>query len=188
MQQKMIKLAMTCAVVVGMLGCGAQRPVPHSTAKTEIVLKKGGGFFDSPSACGFALPSKAYRIRVSHFRSDLPAEKIRHALRIYRVSGSEPDALARIELYDNPSALSPDAWASKHLAWLMGGRSTHEKKHLGKDSLPALIIHTPGSPQAYASETAVLSNGKRIAVVSGSNLNTEDRKKAFRKILETLYF
>ena len=185
----MIKLAMTSAVVLGVLGCGVQRPVPHSAPKTEIVLKKGGGYFDSPSACGFALPSKAYRIRVSHFRSDLPAGKIRHALRIYRESGSgEPEELARIDLYDNPSALSPDVWASKHLAWLMSGGSTHEKSRLGKESQPALIIHTPGSPQAYASETAVLSNGKRIAVVSGSNLNTEDRKKAFRKILETLYF
>jgi len=183
----MIELAIAAAVVFGVSGCGSGSPSPPSSPGTETVLKKGGGFFDSPSGCGFALPSKTYRIRVSHFRSDLPAEKMRHSLRIYRDTGGELHALARIDLYDNPAALSADAWASKHLAWLITESSTG-KRHLGKQSLPALVIHTPRSPQAYASETAVLSNGKKIAVVSGSDLNTEDRKKAFRTIVKTLYF
>ncbi len=188
MQQSVIKVAITAAVVLGLLGCANVSPAHHPTPKTEIVVAKGGGFFDPLSRCGFTLPSKPYRIRVSHFRSDLPAEKIRHKFFIYRDTGGEPDELAQIDLYDNPLGLSPGAWASKHLAWLLGGRNTHEMKRLGKDSLPGLIIHTSRSPQAYASETAVLSHSKKIAVVRGSDLSTEDRKKAFQKVLETLYF
>jgi len=188
MKQKIVILAMFVALFLTLSGCAEGVSSAPSTPRTNIVLKSGGGFFDSPSYCGFTLPHRSYRIRITHFASDLPTDKIRHSILILSENGDEPNELARIDLYDNPTSLSPREWALKHLSWLMDERATIKKTHMGKESLSTLLIHTPRSPQSYASDTVVLSNGKKIAVVSGSNLNTKERKEAFQKLLETLYF
>lgn len=142
-------------------------------------------FSDPVCGCSFTLPEGRYRIDLQHFSIQLPADKIRHTIRIYTAGQEE---LARIDLYDNPAALSPEAWARRHLAYLLRDRVELSRQQIGPGGLPALFIRTPRSPQAYAVNTAVIASGKRIAVITASRPDDRDRRFLLRKLLNSFSF
>jgi len=148
---------------VSITGCSTQAS-PKASEQSQKSVLSDGRFSDPATGCSFTLPSGKYRIELRHFPAHLPADKIRHTIRIYSADQQE---LARIDLYDNPRTLSPEAWSRRHLSYLLTDRAQLSRQRIGPKQLPALLVKTPRSPQAYASLTAVVSSGKRIAVITG---------------------
>jgi hypothetical protein len=176
-------LTIPALIATLLTGCGTLPP-PSASHRTQEITGSGR-FADPISGCSFVLPSGRYRIEISRASASLPVDKVRHSLRIYSIKGEEAEEIARIDLYDNPAALAPDPWARRYLAYLLpGARLSHTR--VGSGRLPALLIRTPRSPQAYAAVTAVVSAGRRIAVITGSRLYERKRSQIFERILRTV--
>jgi hypothetical protein len=176
-------MAILIGLALGVAGCGTAGPAPAGAETKEI--KSQGRFADPASGCSFALPEGRYRIALHHFPAQLPADKIRHTIRIYT---AEQEELARIDLYDDPAALSPESWARRHLDYLLRDRVELSHQQIGPGGLPVLLIRTPRSPQAYAVNTAVIASGKRIAVITASRPDDHERRLLLQKLLNSFSF
>lgn len=165
---------------IGMTGCGTSTQIPVAEKTRKSVSH--GAFSDPTCGCSFRLPAGEYRIERQRFSPDLPADKIRHSIRIYTATGNE---LAQIDLYDNPKRLRPEKWVRQHREYLLNRQTAIRRTRIGTQRLPTLVLDQPKTPQTWPTETVVIGKGERIAVITRSKSPGEKQTRAYRKLLST---
>lgn len=178
---------LAAGAMVGLLGCTSQG-VQHSQeglqvkppTRAQYPVAGDGSFSDRLAGCSFSLPPDGYRVDVTHFSSRLPADKVRHQLRIVPQKGAK---LARIDIFDNPEGLGVSDWMHRHLSYLLDDSARIRKVSVGKKHLAGLVIERPRSPQAFATRTVVVEEGGRVAVITGSDVDQGERAEAFEQLV-----
>ena len=162
---------------------GSGRTENHAHVRQTVVSSGGIVYSDTRAGCRWEMPSGDYRVRARHFDTLPRPDKVRHRFTIRRGEGA---SLARIDVWDNPKGWNARTWVRHRLRYLLDDAATVEDARVGKQGLPGLLLRTASSPQAFAMRTVVVARGKKVVVVTGSNVEHGQRREAFERIVASI--